>query len=283
MTGIIYKHTNKINGRAYIGQTIYSLEIRLKGHLKESKNNPKYPFQRAIAKYGIENFTSEILEELPLCSSLNTKQTTLDEAEIRLIKKHKTHISENGYNVAIGGNAPMAGRKHSEESRKKISVSSKIKAKDQWENFAEEKKKEICSKMSESKKEYLSKEENYNKHIEQMRENGLFDMKGEKNPFYGKSHSKEKKEEIVKNRKNNNGGEYHPNGNRTAKKFKYISPEGEEFIVFNSSKKFCEEHNISVKIFQKFKGIVIPEPKIITDRTKSSRLNSVGWKRIEVI
>jgi len=37
--------------------------------------------------------------------------------------------------------------------------------------------------MSKSKKEYLSKEENYNKHIEHMRENGLFDMKGEKNPF----------------------------------------------------------------------------------------------------
>jgi len=91
MTGIIYKDTNKINGKAYIGQTIYSLEIRLKGHLKESKNNPKYPFQQAIAKYGIENFTSDVLEELPLYSSLNTKQTTLDEAEIRLIKNIK-HI-----------------------------------------------------------------------------------------------------------------------------------------------------------------------------------------------
>ena len=33
MTGTIYKHTNKINGKAYVGQTTKSMEERLKGHI----------------------------------------------------------------------------------------------------------------------------------------------------------------------------------------------------------------------------------------------------------
>ena len=268
MTGIIYKHTNKINGKSYIGQTIYSLESRLKGHLKDSKNNPKYPFQQAIAKYGIENFNSEILSELPIYSDIKTKMTTLDKAEIELINFHKTLISENGYNVSIGGNSPMMGRKHSEKS--KILMRKNNKSQQNWDNYSETQYNNVCKSISKGKIEYFSKQENYDKHIERMRNNGLLDMVGDKNPFYGKSHSEDKKAELVNNRKDKNNGEYHPNGNRTAKKFKYVSPKGEEYVVFNSSKKFCEEHNISVKIFQKYPNQIISSGK------------SKGWKREEI-
>ena len=61
----IYKFTNKINGKSYIGQS-QDLETRYKTHLrnfnKESASMYNGLFYRAIRKYGIENFNYEILK-----------------------------------------------------------------------------------------------------------------------------------------------------------------------------------------------------------------------------
>ena len=69
-TGVIYRHTYTGDGRSYIGQSIYSEQIRTKGHLK-SKDSTY--FHRAIRKYGWDNFTTEILHENidPMCSLVN--------------------------------------------------------------------------------------------------------------------------------------------------------------------------------------------------------------------
>lgn len=56
MYGIIYKATNLIDGKIYIGQTTRTLEKRRKEHEKPSKHN--YLFQRAIRKYGKANDVS---------------------------------------------------------------------------------------------------------------------------------------------------------------------------------------------------------------------------------
>lgn len=53
---IIYKVTNLINNKIYIGQTRYSLNIRKASHLHQSKNNSIVYFHRAIKKYKKENF-----------------------------------------------------------------------------------------------------------------------------------------------------------------------------------------------------------------------------------
>ena len=63
---IIYKATNKINGKSYIGQTIKPLERRISGHLYELKNGSDYYFHNALRKYDFENFSWEIICE---CSS----------------------------------------------------------------------------------------------------------------------------------------------------------------------------------------------------------------------
>lgn len=64
--GVIYKVTNLINKKVYIGQTI-DLEQRKRNHKSESYNQKssgyKYAFHSAIRKYGWDNFTWEILEE----------------------------------------------------------------------------------------------------------------------------------------------------------------------------------------------------------------------------
>jgi len=56
---IIYKITNKINGKFYIGKTVTSLEKRMSSHKKDRRNIT--PLTRAIDKYGWENFDVEVL------------------------------------------------------------------------------------------------------------------------------------------------------------------------------------------------------------------------------
>lgn len=72
----IYQILNKINKHCYIGQSI-KIEERWKHHIQDSKDISShsyyYPLQRAIRKYGLENFNFIVLEE---CS-----QTELNEKE----------------------------------------------------------------------------------------------------------------------------------------------------------------------------------------------------------
>lgn len=93
----IYKITNLVNGKSYIGQSI-NIQKRFNAHksIAFNKNDPKYsyPLYRAIRKYGIENFSFEVLE---LCDSLE-----LNDKEIYYIAKYKAH-GKNGYNLDDGG------------------------------------------------------------------------------------------------------------------------------------------------------------------------------------
>ena len=73
--GIIYKATNNINGKVYVGQTIFSLDNRRKEHIRLSKANfPRYLFHRALKKYGEENFSWDILEECDKCLLNNLEE-----------------------------------------------------------------------------------------------------------------------------------------------------------------------------------------------------------------
>lgn len=67
MTTGIYKITNKVNGKSYIGQST-NIENRFKTHIltSKNKNSKEYekPLYRAFRKYGLENFNFEILERV---------------------------------------------------------------------------------------------------------------------------------------------------------------------------------------------------------------------------
>lgn len=100
---IVYRATNKINGKMYIGITCRKLKERIWQHKHESEklDSPTYntPFKRAIRKYGIDNFNFEILEE-------NLNQLEASKKEIYYIKKFNTYcnyINSNGYNASSGG------------------------------------------------------------------------------------------------------------------------------------------------------------------------------------
>jgi group I intron endonuclease len=95
MTGI-YKITNKINGKSYIGQSV-RIEKRWANHRYRAFQDsyPEYesPLYRAIRKYSINNFTFEIIEEC-LVADLNKR-------ERYWITHYDTFY--NGYNQTLGG------------------------------------------------------------------------------------------------------------------------------------------------------------------------------------
>jgi group I intron endonuclease len=92
---IIYKSTNKITGKVYIGQTTKNLEKRIKGHVNESKKDKNRPFLSSINKYGVDNFVFEIIDFADNLNELNDK-------EIYWINFYNS-VSPNGYNVTGGG------------------------------------------------------------------------------------------------------------------------------------------------------------------------------------
>ena len=90
--GCIYLYTNKINGKKYVGQTIKPLKQRHYNHLHQNGNTY---FDRALKKYGEENFKLEILEDdIFDLDELNKK-------EIYYIEKYNSYY--DGYNLTFGG------------------------------------------------------------------------------------------------------------------------------------------------------------------------------------
>lgn len=105
MTGI-YKITNKINGHAYIGKAT-DIARRWRKHkgVGPEDHEYEYPLYKAFRKYGIENFTFDVIEEC-LVSELDNK-------EIYWIAFYDTYC--NGYNQTKGGNSPTHSKKIDEK------------------------------------------------------------------------------------------------------------------------------------------------------------------------
>lgn len=129
---IIYKATNKINNKVYIGQTTQKLEKRITSHIRESKRENNRPFLSSINKYGINNFTFETIDFANNLDELNDK-------EIYWINFYNS-VSPNGYNITGGGQ----GKKM--KSTKELSkvISEGLKNSKKWQeikNSEEYKKK----------------------------------------------------------------------------------------------------------------------------------------------
>ena len=101
----IYKFTNLINNNAYIGQSI-DIDRRYKEHINRAKNinSEEYysAFHKALRKYGIENFSFEILEECSIKELNNREQYWIN----------YFNTYKNGYNCTTGGNAMEATKKY---------------------------------------------------------------------------------------------------------------------------------------------------------------------------
>lgn len=110
----IYIITNQINGKVYIGQS-QNIELRWKAHrnrpFNSNSNDYEKPLYRAIRKYGLDNFSFQILEQCDI--------KDLDNREKYWIDYYKSTDVNNGYNLTKGGETGVP-IKISEEERDKI-------------------------------------------------------------------------------------------------------------------------------------------------------------------
>lgn len=166
---LVYKTTNLVNGKIYIGK--HETENLDDGYLGSG-----ILIQRAIEKYGKENFKREILFECSTREEMNAKEAELVNEEflkrddVYNLKQGgeggfdfiiKNNLNTNSQNNSIGGKAFAKRLKEDEEFRKQVSV--------RWASIVKRAK---------------------NEHPEKFKRNG------KNNGFFGKHHSKKSIEEI---------------------------------------------------------------------------------------
>ena len=168
-TYCVYIHTNKINGKMYVGQTCQKPEKRWSSGY--GYRNCSY-FYKAIKKYGWDSFEHNIV----------ASNLTLEEAnnlESILIEKLDTRNPDKGYNLRSGGqngllaeetkakikkavsgeNAPMLGKHHTKETKEKIRKARQGKyCGENNPNYGKHHSDESRKKMSESAKKRCTDE-----------------------------------------------------------------------------------------------------------------------------
>jgi group I intron endonuclease len=114
--GYIYRITNKINGKCYIGESqIDDIEKRWSSHIRSFKSDKKGcpALKSAVNKYGLENFRFDIII---ICFN-----ESCFEMEKLYIKKYNSLVP-NGYNISPGGQfGSFKGWHHTQQTKKKIS------------------------------------------------------------------------------------------------------------------------------------------------------------------
>ena len=218
MFGYVYLVRNKVNGKQYIGQK------------HSSEFDPSYYgsgvyLKRAIAKYGLENF-----EHVKILEWCDTKES-LDKAERYWIDQYNAVESDMFYNLAKGGIGTTAGSRHSDEWCAKIAVAtskrvwtteSRQKVADSirgrlWINNGEVEKQVIPEDVDRLLQEgfVLGRLPFTQEHIQKTAESRRGhcyespeslarrseNMTGERNPFYGKTHTDEQKAKWSQSRK----------------------------------------------------------------------------------
>lgn len=119
-TGYIYKITNKINGKSYIGKT-NNIIRRWKEH--RYGHGGTAILSKAFAKYGLDNFEFSIINEQKY-ETVEELNKRLPELEVYYIGIYNTF--KNGYNATIGGDG-ISFYKHSKETIERIRESNKGK------------------------------------------------------------------------------------------------------------------------------------------------------------
>ena len=153
----IYRITNKINGKVYIGKTVRSIDARWTQHLADVRRGSDLLFHRAIRKYGADEFLVEVLYATEDFDELNR-------LECAAIQQHRSYERDYGYNLTLGGDGsspgelnPMFGKTHTPEARELIRLA----------HLGTNQSEETKIKISEA-------------------------SRGSNNPFYGKTHTSER-------------------------------------------------------------------------------------------
>lgn len=223
-TGVIYCFHCLANGKKYIGKSI-SISTRLSRHRRNVEKKVITKFYTAVRKYGWNSFIFGIIEE---CDS-----DILNDREIFYIEKYKTLIE--GYNMTSGGDGGttwimsdnikekyakrMKNFKHTDDAKKKISEANSGR------KWSEDAKRKLSEKLKGKKGPIIS---------EEAKKKLSLERKGIPKP-------PEVIQKVIQTKKE----KYKPENHISAKKFIFISPDGEEYIIIGRFEKFCKEKNIS--------------------------------------
>jgi group I intron endonuclease len=135
--GYIYKITNQVNGKVYIGQTnLPSVQDRFNAHIKKANRHVNRYLYDAMNHYGIDNFS---IEELEHCD-----KDDLDDREIYWISYYQSNNKEFGYNMTSGGGG---GDTWTNNPNKELTIA-KLRA----ANTGKKRSKEFSQHMSEVRK-----------------------------------------------------------------------------------------------------------------------------------
>lgn len=93
MLGSLYKITNNINGKVYIGKTYNSIQSRFQDHVANASRFPNRKLSKAINKYGKDSFSIELISKY--------EQGCLEDKEVEAIKLYNSY--KEGYNSTVGG------------------------------------------------------------------------------------------------------------------------------------------------------------------------------------
>ena len=92
----VYKITNTVNDRVYVGLTAGPLKTRWRQHLCDARKGTDKPLYRAMLKHGSENFSIHLIYTATSIEDMRA-------AEIRYIAELKAHVADGGYNLTDHG------------------------------------------------------------------------------------------------------------------------------------------------------------------------------------
>jgi group I intron endonuclease len=186
----VYKATNVINGKTYVGITNKTIRRRFQAHLSFAS-----PIGNALRKYGIKNFFIRYLETARTLNSARRKE--------RLWVKRYDCISPNGYNLTAGGEGLF---NPSAETRAKLSAANLRRGLPV--NFVAARilfKPGNLSRTGQlqSESERKKKSESLRKHYQSpegqaRRQRCRIRMTGPDNPFFQKTHTAKTRAKISK-------------------------------------------------------------------------------------
>lgn len=93
---LIYRFTNRVNQKVYIGQTVKLMKRRFETHRASVTRGSQQAFHCAVRKYGWNTFRLEIIHTAKSIDELNAMETFF-------ILLHQSHCPQFGYNRSLGG------------------------------------------------------------------------------------------------------------------------------------------------------------------------------------